>query len=257
MGVRGVLERYRVGTRIYAGFGVVLVLLAGLAWVAVGNLQQGVAGLDDYARVAGNTIGVVGVTADFAEMRRNVILFSDSGDDRALVRARALSGQIRNNLETLAAATRAADRKQELRDLAVLVDRYAADLDRAVELRRDRERMFTETMAGLAGRVADNVAAAVRQATADQDFPAAAGAATAQNAFTLARFLAARYLGGADPKFADEAGEKVAAFRAGIEALLAGALKPGQTEPLKAAAGSAAEYQQRLAEGRVLIQSLA
>ncbi len=248
----GFFERYKVGARINSGFAIVLLLLVIVAIMAVMDLRSSAASLKDYARVAGNTVQVVSIATDVAEMRRRVVLFADTGEEKPLSRARELIGTIAANLETFGNATKATDRRQMLVELGDLVHRYGANLERAVILRADRETMFATTMAAVGTKLSGAIADATKQAMADNDFPVAARAGIAENAFTMARYWAARYTAKGEQRFADQVSAQVSLFGKDVDALLPQVTNPKVVERLKTAATAASEYHQRFGEAQAL-----
>ncbi|MEI7606030.1 MAG: HAMP domain-containing protein, partial [Rhodospirillaceae bacterium] len=248
MATVGFFERYKVGTRINSGFALVLALLVAVAVVAIINLRSGTDGVKDYARVANNTIQIVSITTDVAEMRRRVVLFANSGDQKALDRARELTGAIGGKLDELIGATKAVDRRQMLTEMREMVVRYGSLLEEAVVLRAKRDAVFTQTMAAVGAKLNSSISGAVKQAMDLGDYPLAARAGIAENAFTMARYWAARYTAKGEPRFADSVGEQIALFRKSVDELLPQVTQPAIKELLKTAASAAAEYQQYFGE---------
>ena len=64
--------RFPVTTRIFGGFALVLVLLAGLATLAVTNLQEIRSDFIGYSAVARTTLTTMGLNNEFTELRRGV-----------------------------------------------------------------------------------------------------------------------------------------------------------------------------------------
>ena len=254
MASTGMFERYRVGTRIYAGFAIVLLLLVAVAVVAVVNLRQGSDSFNDYARVANNTVEVVGVAGNVAEMRRRVIIFADTGDEKPLSVARDLITRIRKDIDALIGRTKDEGRRQLLVDMRGLLDQYATNLDKAATMRRDRETMFTQTMAAVGGRLAAASAEVVKLALAGSEFQVAALAAQAQNTFTLARYWAARYTANPDPKFAASLADQISQYQKSVGELRNQTTTPRIAELLRDAADAASEYQQLFGQALTLAQ---
>ncbi len=246
------LERFRVGVRIKSGFAIVLGLLITLALVAVIHLRSGADGLKDYARVSVNTIKVLSLTAEVAEMRRRVVLFAQSGDEQPLIQARELIGLIGTELEALIADTKNAERGQMLLELQNTIHRYGDTLEQAVPLRAEREAMFSQTMAASADKLSASIAAVTSQAMAAGDYPLAARAGIAENAFTKARYWAARYTAKDEPRFAEFAASQVTLFGKAITELRPQVSNAQLLRQLDSALTAAGEYQQRFHESQAL-----
>src|SRR5260370_31094513 len=79
-----------VKTRVYSGFGLILLLLAIVAATAVSGLRDGQTLFGDHARISDVTRTVMEVDRDIVELRRNVFAFAKTGDQGALARGVAL-----------------------------------------------------------------------------------------------------------------------------------------------------------------------
>ena len=74
----------KVSGRIYAGFGLVVLLLLALAGLSITTLGSSKERIDKYAAVSDNAQRVLSINGNFANIRRSVILFADSADAKAL-----------------------------------------------------------------------------------------------------------------------------------------------------------------------------
>ncbi|MBY0429868.1 MAG: hypothetical protein K2Q10_01615, partial [Rhodospirillales bacterium] len=210
MSIVASVSRFRVRTRIYAGFLAVLALLGMVTLLGLSNGRGFEGALDDYALVAANTIGIADVSAKVAEMRRNVLLYDDAGDPKALERAQEMRGAIGKELSTLRSRVRMPDQRARLDRMTELANSYFQDFDKAVEMRRKRESLFNEQLVGLGGKAVAGMAKLVELAKADNDIATTAAAAVTENALTTGRYWVARFLGSPQQKYADSGRAKFA-----------------------------------------------
>ena len=66
--------RFKVGTRIYAGSRVVLALLAGYRGLSSSQDE-----LNAYTRVSNNSLRTEAIATNVANMRRQIVLFTENG----------------------------------------------------------------------------------------------------------------------------------------------------------------------------------
>ena len=90
------LSRLKIGTRLYAGFGLVLLLLAFVGAVGFNGLATSTHALGEYDRLTGNTLRILGIERNVVAFGREVIEYASKGDESALnARATFRSGSAR------------------------------------------------------------------------------------------------------------------------------------------------------------------
>ncbi|WP_316977808.1 bacteriohemerythrin [Shumkonia mesophila] len=225
------MGRFRVGTRIYAGFAVVLALLCVVAWLAYDGVHQGTNALDDYAKVSGNALAVAVAERNVVGLRRNAYVYYDKGSETELKRARELVGLLRDELDDGIKNARDAERNANLKKMRALVDDYGKAFEEVVVKRAQREKLVTEGMEVTGPAASKNISAIIASAIKDGDNEAAAMAGLTQEKLMMARLSAARYLASPSEKLKTETGERVAAFRREV-ALLAERLEHAERKRL-------------------------
>ncbi|HYD30507.1 MAG TPA: HAMP domain-containing protein, partial [Azospirillaceae bacterium] len=238
--------RFKIGTRIYSGFAVVLALLCVVAILAVLNLRGGTVRLDDYAKVAASTVGVTEIVTNVADMRLKMRVFLDNNDAKALVDAKARRDEIMADLKRLDDEIEAPGVRQNLARMKELATIYGTNMDKAEGLVAEKEKLFFTDLVGIGTKVITGLADVVRQANADGEFEAASRAGLAQNAYTLGRYWVARFIDRADQKFADSANENFDLSRKLMAETLPLAKSPKTREVLAETIQLAPRYQEIL-----------
>lgn len=73
-------SRFKVGSRIYFGFGTILSLLVAIGTMSYVEIQTSIADFDRYSDMTHNAVRIGTIDTDVAEMRRNVVAYAASGD---------------------------------------------------------------------------------------------------------------------------------------------------------------------------------
>ncbi|WP_146618725.1 methyl-accepting chemotaxis protein [Rhodoplanes elegans] len=189
------VSRLPIGTRIYAAFGVTLVLLVALALLAVRSINSIGQSFDTYGTISTNTVAGLAIERNFVGLRRNVLAYTTTGSPEALERVRGLAAALPKDIAALTDALIVAERKAALQAVRPLVDQYVGEIGTAVTLRTAREKTVAERMDPLGTKARAAVAELVRQLTADGEAEAVAAAALVREALMLARLDALRFLG--------------------------------------------------------------
>lgn len=212
MSLENLFGRLRIGTRVYIGFGLTLVLLIIVGAIGVLDLGTTSTAFDEYGRISTNTVNGVAMERNFVGLRRNVVSYSDSGNEKALIRARELAPQLQKEVSALIDATVLADRKARLQDIKQLIDQYVGRIEDTVKLRSAREKGVAERMNPLGAKARSDLTAIIKAAMADGDTEAAALAGQVQEALLLARINALRFIVQPDQKTVEAFRQQAAIF---------------------------------------------
>ena len=210
--MNGLMGKFRVGTRIYVGFGFVLAMLCVVAVLGYQAVQKGTAGLNEYATVSNNALSVETIDRQVVGLRRNTYVYYDSGSATSLKRAHDLIGLLQAGLDATIQQTRNAERQAKLRSMRALIDEYATGVDAVVEKRAKREKLVRERMDVSGAAARKNLTAIIASAMKDGDNEAAALAGQTQESLMLARLGAIRYLAGPSEALKTETEKRVGSF---------------------------------------------
>lgn len=103
--------RFSIGTRIGAGFAVVLALLVSVGVLGWQSLTTSQTLFDRYGNISTNTIRAGDIRADINAVRRESYLFADSGSPEIVARIEKLAAEINQDLDDSIATILAEDRR--------------------------------------------------------------------------------------------------------------------------------------------------
>ncbi|KAA0678765.1 methyl-accepting chemotaxis protein [Roseomonas genomospecies 6] len=184
--------RFKVGTRIYFGFLVVLLLLAVVVAIGVRGLGVARDGFESYASVSNHSIQVSTIDGQVAQMRRLALNFNTFGDPKVAEQVRAVQASLANELRASLDGT-AGERRALLERMNQLFAAYTADFNTLVELRLRRDRLYAEQLVPAGEKARETVSQLVSGLAADGEHEAAASAGLAQEQLLLARLSASRF----------------------------------------------------------------
>ena len=186
--------RFAIGTRIGAGFAMVLALLVALSVIA----YVGLTGVGDkfgtYKSISTNATRVGDVYGDFATLRRFVVAYSDGGEEEVRVRMVKQVEDLRPLMVAAHDAIANPERRAIMREAQAAFAEYAANLDRVTQLRAARDQAISGGMNAVGPQVRNTLAAAFDSAMRNQDFRAAAMIGAAQDQLGAVRAGALRVL---------------------------------------------------------------
>jgi methyl-accepting chemotaxis protein len=212
--------RFKIGTRIYTGFVIVLVLLVLVSVAGIRGLSGAEQGIIRYADVAGDTQRLQDIQVEVANFRREVVLFIERGDlDAAgMVRKRftGLDPELKKALE--GANTPAEVR--EIERMIRLFKEYAANFDTLVQMQTRRQELLEGTMNPLGARIRATLTEIMATAFKEGKYDNAARAGMAQEALMLARLNAFRFLASPEAKLVETVRDRVKDFNARVNELL-------------------------------------
>ena len=210
--LQSALARLRIGSRITFGFIIVLALLAGVVLFSFFALSGIRSSLDEYVRISENAMTVQRIDRNVVDLRRNVLVYMTDAGPESLDQAHELLAQLKSDIATRVDSTKSADRKAMFTEMAQLVDAYAANLDSAVALKTERDKVQNEQMATLGATASKTMSDLLSAALNSGDFVGAAFAGQAIEKMLSARVAAADYVATGDPKKIEAAQKYVSLF---------------------------------------------
>jgi len=186
--------RFKVGTRIYTGFIVILLLLAVVAVIGIRGFSSIDRFMGTYGTISTNAERVANINREVAEMRRNVRLYGISGEEALLADARTSMKTLSGLLEETIGHMLDPQRKAWLLEMTKLFDTYRADFEKAVALRTESDREIATVMNPLGKKTQDQMRELARQATDAKDSDLMAHLGPAQERMLSARLSAFRFL---------------------------------------------------------------
>ncbi len=203
------MGRFRIGTRISAGFGFVIVLLAVVAWLGDDGVHSGRNALADYDAMSSSSLILTAVDGQSIDLRRLTYMYSIDGTQQSLAAARGAVDKLRTSLDAL--IERAGDGSGKMGELRKLVDSYAKNLDE-LAAQRVKRLQTEETSAQTGGEANKAINDIVALASEADDYKAIAAASAVQEKLLLARLASARYNSDPNEKFKQTANERLAAL---------------------------------------------
>ena len=211
--------RFKVGTRIYSGFLLILALLGLVVIVGVRALSTTDADFDRYASISDNSLRVAEVEAKVAEMRRNVLNYSFTGGDAMIGRVKEIQKALEHELQSARDATLDPGRRANLDRMIQYFKSYEANFGKLAEVRERRDRLLAEQLTPTGAKATANLEKILATAAADGDQEAAALTGAAQEKLMAARLAALRFLNEPGQALADEVKTRNDAFKAVLRPL--------------------------------------
>jgi len=252
--------RFKVGYRIYVGFVLILALLIAVVATGYRALTAAETGFDRYALVADNGAHVLDVAREVAQMRRDIAVFSLSGEAAAADRANTALRDLRPRLKQALDDTADPERRRLIGRMSELLDRYATHFATLVAARQERDTLYAERMNPLGNIANDQLSTIINSAIANEDMEAAALAGQAQEKLMMLRITAIRFLAKPDQTLIDQARRRNDQFNALIKPLASRLQYPDYKAAAETAAETSDEYikvLEEIAKETMTIQGLA
>ncbi len=248
MRLDAVMGRFPIGTRIYAGFGLVLIILAGLAGANVAGFSDVGANVRDVSGITDSALRVMRTDRGVVELRRNVYAYVGLGEAAALGRAQEQVRSLEADLRQLVEEFGQGDRRERAGDILGHVTSYGRHLDEVARMRTERDRLRDLQMfiPGQAAR--RNLTRIIQIALQSEDFEIAALAGAAQEQLMLARFNANRFIATPSTTLAEQTQLQIAAVGVALARLQARITEPEQIRLARDTAEQARQYQQAFAQ---------
>ncbi len=188
--------RFSIGTRIGAGFSLVLILLSALAANSWTSLRDNQSDFDRFASISANALAVEGVSANFAEIRRQVLIFVASGNPDAEKRVGEKAKEIRDTIQAVTPKLLSEQRRTMARNIGELTDEYMRNFAKVAELRALREDAVTAKYEPAALNARQKLTEAFDGAMRTGEDTLGAAAGKAQDNLGILRIRVARFIAG-------------------------------------------------------------
>jgi methyl-accepting chemotaxis protein len=234
--------RFRVSTRVSAGFALVLGLTAVLGAMAYRGLNVVSADFATYSTVSSNALIMQQINAQFIEVRRLVAMYADSGNPAVRDRVLATERQLISNFETVIPRFVSAERRRMAEGAKALAHEYMQNFSRISALLEQRQRAINERMNPIGQQAREALSGVINDAIAREDFRIAALAGHAQETLSLLRIAALRFLNSPDPQIIERSDAQLAALAKEIQATVAASGTAAEQAALRRAAELAQSY---------------
>lgn len=242
MRILALIGRFKIGTRIYAGFVIVLSLMAVLAYTGYSSLQGASERSHTYARISDLTAEVLSVAARLSDLRQAVLRFVLDGDTDDLGQARKIGADLTEQAQALTASMLDPARKERSAEIVNHISDYVANIERVGAARARRDEQIEKRLNVVDKTAADNLNRIIDYSMGEADFEPAAHAYFVLDKLMQARLSAQRYLHDQNPKTAESARSKLNAFAQAAEEGIYALQDPARVVLMEEAASLAAEY---------------
>ena len=190
--------QFKVGTRIYTGFLVILLLLGVVAVIGIRGFDSVDTFMGRYSTISDNAERVATINAYVAEMRRNTRIFGLTGDETAATAAHEVQKKLGDILALTQSKMLDPKRKANLEAMIALFTAYNADFEKVIVQRHEREKLVEEGMNPIGKQLREDIAELIRSSMEAKDYENAARLGVIMEKVMLARLSAVKFL--ADPE---------------------------------------------------------
>ena len=185
-------SRLKIGTRIYAGFAVVLVLFGISAVLGHSGISDATGQFNTFAWVSDRTITGETMTSRLNALRARVLLFNFAGDKTALNGVPEEAQKLVKDAGDAAASSTDPKVKEQLTNLRDMIQAYFADADQANDIRAKSDKIRTD-ISVVGPKMIAVVGTLYKATVAAHDFEGTVLASAAMQDLLSARLSAARY----------------------------------------------------------------
>lgn len=237
-----IMARLGVGTRIFAGFGLILILLGFLAVQGFTAGTEFSATQEEYSRVSDNSLKVAEIDRNVAGLRRNVISYSNSIDPKTLAEIAKLRQILGAQITDVTSTTANAERRALYAKLRALLETYGTNFDKAAVMLQRRQRLTMEGINTIGPEARKKLTTLTDSLLQHDATLAAAKSAQTQEALLLARISAVRFLSKPSQDGLKEVVGRMENFRQRANELSAFLSLPAELKLAGEAADLAAQY---------------
>ncbi len=133
------MANFKVGSRIFAGFILILALLCVLAYTGWHALSAASERSDEYAHFSDQVEAVLKIEAQVADLRRNTRIYGLTGDEKAFAASKELGTSLLSALKASQQTFRSEARRNAVAKAIAIAEDYLAIFDKVKEYRKARD----------------------------------------------------------------------------------------------------------------------
>ena len=191
--------QFKVGTRIYTGFLVILLLLGVVALIGIRGFNT----IDEtsarYEALSANTERGVEIQRDVAEMRRNTRIYGLTGDPQALETTGKVMAGLGEVLGLTFSKSVDAGRKAMIGEMIKQFDAYREDFAKAVQSRKERDKVVNDGLTPIGKDMSNAMAELLKTSIGAKDLEALSKAALIDHDLLRIRYAVVRFINAPDP----------------------------------------------------------
>lgn len=195
------MSDFKISVRVYSGFGLALGLLVLVAVIGIGALSSVSSSVTQYDTVASNAVGVSNINGQVNELRRNVLLYSQTGSETNLAKIKELQSSLETGLALAISKTKDTKRLDNLTRMKSLYEEYSDGFAKVPALYKEKSTNIDKEMNVHGATARRHLSEIMKTAEKDGDVEAAAYAGYVQESLMLIRIAALRFI--ADPSEAN------------------------------------------------------
>jgi methyl-accepting chemotaxis protein len=239
--LRNLTSRFKVGMRVAIGFASVLVLLGIVAAVSYLGLANSARNTKEFSAIARAYERVTTVESSFAQMRRTVLLYSQTGSDAAAEQVREFQERIAFNAAEAQKMILAQDRREMMENVIETFERYVAAFDKVVKAKTEQAGVdMTQRPIGM--RMQQILSNMMQSGAMTDEMSAAVNAGMAQELLLSARLNVNVYFANPAPNIAKAALDNINKLPAAIKQLQDSVNSVSEKERAKELTGLAEKY---------------
>ena len=178
---------FKIGTRITAGFVIVLALLAGVAVSGVLGLSGASHSFQNYADESADSGKVSQADRDFVAMRLNIQFYFDKSDEKVLARIRELGNGVRSGYAAVLENSDSKEQQALTRKVLEQFDQYVRVFEDAARIQAEQIKTTNEGTIPLGNKLRSELKELMQTAASENDLALASLAGVAMEQFLWGR----------------------------------------------------------------------
>ena len=235
------MANFKIGSRIFAGFLLVLILLCVLAVIGWQSLNAAADRSLEYARLTGQNQRILRVETDLANLRRQVQVYQNSGEDADYGPIGTMGPKVIESLKSAQNGFHADTRRELAGKMIRLTEEYLADTVKLRELDHQRD-AAQEAMSRNGAAGVEALGRQIETLRAGSDAALALDLAELRSQWILSRLIAAKYLIAPTRDNADHAQRAIDSLQRDLAAFAAKVKNPEAAREIRATIDLSVNY---------------